>query len=227
MIGRMGVSMLVVVMSGAVASAETAKVRDEVITGRDAIIFEHFERSALDLAEENGLSCETASRLLHDFAARNSRRVLVPSEWRYALLEGLYGLDVPFPAAHSFMAALAREVSLPVDTGFLKSVRTLDLASRVLPSLEPGIRAPVPLAQPSPRYTDAARAAGIEGTVRVRCVVLEDGTVANCRVVRSLGYGLDESVVLTLQNEWKFRPATRDGSPIALEANVEVSMRLY
>lgn len=221
---------LVVVLSGAFAAAGTsaARLRDDVITGREVVVFEEFQRTALDLAEENGISCETASKLLYDFAARNERRILAPDEWRYALLDGLYGLEVPQPAARGFLAAIAREVALPVDTGFLRSVRTVALPPGAVRAFTTGrgMCAPVPLARPAPRYTEAARAAGIEGTVAVRCVVLEDGSVANCRVVRSLGHGLDESVVLTIQNEWKFRPATRDGSPVAVEASFEVTMGL-
>jgi len=81
--------------------------------------------------------------------------------------------------------------------------------------------------QPLPAYTQAARAARIEGVILLKCVVLDDGTVANCKLERTAGYGLDESALLTIQNQWRFEPARRDGRPVAVEANIEVSMCLY
>ena len=44
---------------------------------------------------------------------------------------------------------------------------------------------------------------------------------------RGLGYGLDESALLTIQNRWKFQPGRRDGNPVSVEANTEVGMRFY
>ncbi len=70
------------------------------------------------------------------------------------------------------------------------------------------------LSRPAPAYTDAARAAGISGKVRVEITVDEQGHVATVRVIQGLGYGLDESA-LAAARALAFEPAMRCGKPSA------------
>ena len=44
-------------------------------------------------------------------------------------------------------------------------------------------------------------------------------------VSRSLGLGLDEQAVEAVR-QWRFRPALKDGKPLAIEAEVEVTFHL-
>jgi TonB family protein len=53
-----------------------------------------------------------------------------------------------------------------------------------------------------------------EGNVVVEIVIDERGDIVAKTVLQSLGPKLDERVLLALQN-WRFQPATRNGSPIA------------
>jgi TonB family protein len=46
------------------------------------------------------------------------------------------------------------------------------------------------------------------------------------RIARSLGMGLDEKAIEAVQ-KWKFAPGVKDGVPVAVQVNVEVSFRLY
>ena len=226
---RMRIGTLALVLSSAAAWAQTPRLRDEVITGQEVASFQEFQTTALRIAGESRIPQETAGRILQDFAAANNRRIVSPAEWRYALQGGLYAAGVPYDRATSFISALGRELPLGVDTGFLAAVRTTDLKDVTVRriSREEGVRPPIPVTQPLPLYTDGARAAGIQGIVLLRCVVLEDGTPTNFKVVRPLGFGLDESAVLTIQERWKFKPATYGGMPVPVEANIEVNMRLY
>jgi Gram-negative bacterial TonB protein C-terminal len=57
--------------------------------------------------------------------------------------------------------------------------------------------------------------------------VLEDGSLANLKLVRGLGYGLDESAILTIQDRWRFQPGTVDGKPVNVEANIEIKTSGY
>ncbi len=68
------------------------------------------------------------------------------------------------------------------------------------------------LSRPSPTYTDAARAAGVSGKVRVEITVDEQGRVVSVRVIQGLGYGLDESA-LAAARALTFEPAVRCGKP--------------
>jgi len=38
--------------------------------------------------------------------------------------------------------------------------------------------------------------------------------------------GLDEKAIEAVR-QWKFKPATKDGHPVAVQVNIEVSFRLY
>jgi|CZKU01.1.fsa_nt_gi protein TonB len=68
--------------------------------------------------------------------------------------------------------------------------------------------------RPSPAYTEAARAAGISGKVRVELTVDEQGRVVGVRVLQGLGYGLDEAAIAAAR-ALTFEPAIRCGKPSA------------
>jgi TonB family protein len=79
-----------------------------------------------------------------------------------------------------------------------------------------GIRLPTIVRQAVPRYTPAAMAARIAGSVELEVVVSTDGTVRDIRIVRSLDktYGLDAEAVRAAQR-WLFTPGRRaDGQPV-------------
>ncbi|HET9953930.1 MAG TPA: TonB family protein [Polyangiaceae bacterium] len=61
-------------------------------------------------------------------------------------------------------------------------------------------------------YTDSARAARVEGRVRLELSLNERGEIQDVRVLRGLGYGLDEAA-LAAARRMRFRPATRCGKP--------------
>ena len=54
---------------------------------------------------------------------------------------------------------------------------------------------------------------------------LTDGTVEIVRVVRGLGFGLDQNAIEALR-QWEFRPAMRNGEAVDVSLNVEVNFNL-
>jgi len=80
---------------------------------------------------------------------------------------------------------------------------------------------------PYPVYTDEARHAKLQGTVTLRVLVGIDGRASDIRVVRGVGFGLDERAVQTVRT-WKFRPA-RDASERAVPSwiTIEAVFRLF
>ena len=56
-------------------------------------------------------------------------------------------------------------------------------------------------------------------------VVGTDGAPSNIRVVRGLGYGLDEQAVKAAQ-QWKFVPGTYNGAPVVTAVNIEITFHL-
>ena len=76
-------------------------------------------------------------------------------------------------------------------------------------------------------YTQAGRAAGIEGRVIVEVVVSPEGKPTRASIVESLDakHGLDDSAV-SASLQWRFRPATRDGKPVEQAIRVEHLFKL-
>jgi len=64
-----------------------------------------------------------------------------------------------------------------------------------------------------PTYTDDARAAGIEGRVRVKITIDASGAITDVAVVSGLGHGLDESAIAAARR-MTFSPATKCGKAV-------------
>jgi protein TonB len=62
----------------------------------------------------------------------------------------------------------------------------------------------------------------------VSCTVIIDanGRVWQAAVARSLGMGLDEKALEAVRT-WRFAPARKDGQPVPVQLNIEISFRLY
>ena len=88
-----------------------------------------------------------------------------------------------------------------------------------------GITPPKVISKTEPEYTEEARAAKYQGTAVIYVEVGTDGFAHNITVARGLGLGLDENAVKAI-NMWKFQPATKDGVPVIVQANIEVNFRL-
>lgn len=91
----------------------------------------------------------------------------------------------------------------------------------------PGLVQPVCVYCPSPTYTDDARHGKVQGTVTLQVLVDTDGRARQIRVIKGVGFGLDERAVETVRT-WKFAPA-RDGANRALAAwvTIEAVFRLF
>jgi len=89
-----------------------------------------------------------------------------------------------------------------------------------------GVTAPHVIYNPDPEYADEARRIKYQGNVVLSLIVDPLGKVRQIRVARSLGMGLDEKAVEAVQ-KWRFVPGMKDGRPVAVQVNVEVTFRLY
>jgi TonB family protein len=67
--------------------------------------------------------------------------------------------------------------------------------------------------------------AKIQGTVGLSVIVETDGSVREVRVMRSLGYGLDEQAIASVRR-WRFRPATKDGVAVRVVVGISVGFNL-
>lgn len=89
-----------------------------------------------------------------------------------------------------------------------------------------GVAPPLLKYKTEPEFSEEARKAKHQGTVVVRCTVGTDGKVHNPHVIQSLGLGLDEKAIESL-NQWLFEPAVKDGRKVAVFVDIEVNFRLY
>jgi protein TonB len=78
----------------------------------------------------------------------------------------------------------------------------------------------------SPRYPDQARALGQQGTVILLLQVGPDGRVTGLVVEQSSGSPTLDLAARRAALEWRFRPATQDGQPVAGQIRAPVTFRL-
>jgi TonB family protein len=176
-----------------------------------------------------GLRAKGAKQEVLDALRATAPKPLSKSELRRLLLDG---------TADKAMATMVEQRGLDFwpsddDLDELRGVGAGDLLDQALrkarqatppPGYEVGkdVLPPVPTYNPSPHYTDKALRAKFSGVAVLAIVIDAEGNVTEARVTKPVGYGLDENAVETVKT-WKFKPATRNGEPVAVRITVEVT----
>jgi protein TonB len=88
-----------------------------------------------------------------------------------------------------------------------------------------GVQAPTVLVESEAEFSEEARKAKFSGSVQVYLWVEADGTPSHVRVVRGVGMGLDEKAVEAVR-KYRFRPATKDGKPVAVDLYIDVNFEI-
>ncbi|MDQ1408223.1 MAG: hypothetical protein QOG55_3852 [Acidobacteriaceae bacterium] len=83
---------------------------------------------------------------------------------------------------------------------------------------------PSPIKKSDPRYPPTLINEHVEGEVVLYAVIRADGSVDSVELVRGLDQQLDANAMEAL-SQWKFRPASRQGTPVDLEAIVHIPFR--
>ena len=78
---------------------------------------------------------------------------------------------------------------------------------------------------PAPPYTEEARQGRVQGVVILEAIIDAMGNVNDVKVLKGLPMGLTEQAVQTAE-EWKFKPATRNGDPVAVFFNLTIRFSL-
>ncbi len=84
--------------------------------------------------------------------------------------------------------------------------------------------APVATHEVDPGYPIELMRQNVQGTVMLSAVIHSDGSVGEVRVLRGVDDRLDEYASAAL-SRWRFRPASRNGDPVALQAVVIIPFR--
>jgi len=83
------------------------------------------------------------------------------------------------------------------------------------------VSAPGPLRKVDPKYPPTLINERVEGEVVLYAVIRRDGSVDSIQLVRGIDEQLDANAMDAL-SQWKFRPATKQGTPVELEAIVHI-----
>lgn len=87
------------------------------------------------------------------------------------------------------------------------------------------LTAPVAVEKVDPKYPPDLMRDRVEGTVTLYAVIHSDGTVGSIRVLRGIDARLDENARVAL-SQWRFRPATKNGAAVDLEAVVHIPFKV-
>lgn len=81
------------------------------------------------------------------------------------------------------------------------------------------VRPAYPIVFPDPPVARSDFPDGFQGDVIVEVTIDKLGNVINLKLLQGVGGGIDEKVMATLRN-WRYKPATMDGEPIAEKHDV-------
>ena len=86
------------------------------------------------------------------------------------------------------------------------------------------LNGPEPLRKVDPKYPPTLIDEHVEGEVILYAVIRKDGSVDSIQLVHGIDAQLDANAMHAL-SQWKFRPATKQGAPVELEAIVHIPFR--
>jgi TonB family protein len=88
-----------------------------------------------------------------------------------------------------------------------------------------GVSMPSIIKKVEPEYSEEARKAKWQGTVKLTVIVDETGHARDIKVEKSLGLGLDQKAIEAVE-KWLFKPGMKDGKPVSVYATIEVTFHL-
>ncbi|MCP3960948.1 MAG: energy transducer TonB [bacterium] len=88
-----------------------------------------------------------------------------------------------------------------------------------------GVTAPEKLHAPQPKYSEEARQGRVQGVVILQAIIDNVGQVSDVEVLKGLPLGLTDSAIETVE-EWRFKPATQNGKPVAVYLNLLINFSL-
>jgi len=83
---------------------------------------------------------------------------------------------------------------------------------------------PVLIERTEPVYPPLAKAANVQGTIRLKVMVNKEGIVTDSRLIS--GPPLLAGAAASAVHDWKYKPATTDGQPIECWLPVEIRFTL-
>jgi protein TonB len=88
-----------------------------------------------------------------------------------------------------------------------------------------GTEPPVPVRTIAPKFPDEMRRTGSSGLVTVSCLIDEKGNVTEPKVIKASNEAFSQPALEAL-SKWKFKPAKKDGNPVAIRVNIPVQFNV-
>jgi TonB family protein len=151
------------------------------------------------------------------------------AEQMFALARRMFETSLG-PSSHLTTGASARLATLLRQSGRVAEANQL---TQTAPAavFHPGgagqnlIAAPHILSKVEPKYSEEARKNKLQGSILMSVIVDATGAPTQIAVLRPLGMGLDEQAVEAV-SQWKFAPGTKNGTPVAVFSQIEVTFNL-
>jgi TonB family protein len=89
-----------------------------------------------------------------------------------------------------------------------------------------GVKSPEVIAQAYPCLEKARKARIFDGEILLQAIVHKDGTVDSIKVIKGLGYGIDEEAVNTISSKWRFKPGTLNGDPVDVITDIKFTFHM-
>ena len=140
-------------------------------------------------------------------------------------------LRVPNPSRFSPTSASSPSTSkwptstAPAEAGFCISRSLVPAGNGSQGPASTDLTGLAPIRKVDPKYPPDLIDQNVEGEVILYAVIRADGSVDSIQVVRSVDPVLDANAKSAF-GQWKFRPAMKDGAPVALEAIVHVPFHI-
>jgi TonB family protein len=127
---------------------------------------------------------------------------------------------------HPVQAAYKIEIRFNPQLREANSSVELESPPDVRVTSEPGVVAPKALYKPDPEFSEEARKAAHQGNVGIALVVGTDGLPRDLKITCSSVPENNENALAAVRL-WKFDPATKEGKPVAVPIELEVSFKLH
>ena len=101
---------------------------------------------------------------------------------------------------------------------------THDLSNRDPNAPTPDLSQPMATRKVDPAYPMQLMRENVHGTVILYAVIHADGSVGNVRILRGVDQRLDRFATEAVQ-QWRFDPATKNGTPVDVEATFQIPFR--
>jgi TonB family protein len=143
----------------------------------------------------------------------------VPAYWRAYVLR-----DIDFEPAR--LGEMLFKVQKPMDGGEESVMTPQENNGPEIFHVDKDVKRPRATYTPEPEFSSAARYEKYQGVLVLYVVVDKSGHIAQVKIVRPLGFGLDDAAATKIM-EWRFDPAIRNGEPVAVAMHIEVAFHLY